>query len=55
MTDLILFFILVVVSVISYQLRRILDRNDFSKEDDSVKAMTDTVRKAKGRLPKQET
>jgi len=56
MTNLLLFLILASILGILSLLRLILDemrrKNDFSKEDASVKASTEEVQKAKERLPK---
>ena len=54
MTNLLLFLILVALVGINVQLRKLLLQNDFTNEDASVKASTEEVKKAKGRLPKQQ-
>ena len=58
MTNFLLFLILVLLAVISFQIRAVIaileTRNDFTNEDTSVKASTEEVKKAKGRLPKQQ-
>ena len=53
MTNFLLFLILVALAAINFQLRQLLKLNDLSKEDASVKAMTEEVEKAKQRLPKE--
>ena len=59
MTNFFLFLIILELAGVMTLLGFIIDelrrsRTDFSKEDASVKASTEEVKKAKGRLPKQQ-
>ena len=52
-TNFLLFLILIVQIGQYFELMAIRKLNDFSKEDESVRAMTEEVEEAKQRLPKE--
>ena len=54
MTNLLLFLILVALVGINIQLRKLLEQNDFTNEDASVKATAGRVKEAIDKLPKQQ-